>query len=76
MCIDIGLHKGPGRFLRTITNLKWSMMIKVVWLAADASLRVSGCLVSKFSLPLANRLQIPPANGKQGPVPEEMYQPS
>ncbi len=47
-------------------------MIKVVWLAADASLRVSGALLVSFPLPLAYRLQIPPANGRQGPGPEEM----
>ncbi len=31
-------------------------------------------LVSKFSLVLDYRLQNLPANGKQGPVPEEMSQ--
>jgi hypothetical protein len=31
-------------------------------------------LISKFSLPLAYRLQNHPAKEKQGPVPEEMYQ--
>jgi hypothetical protein len=48
-------------------------MIKVDWLAAGALLRVSAWpLISKFSLTLAYRLQSLPANGKQGPVPEEM----
>jgi hypothetical protein len=50
-------------------------MIKVDWLAAGASLRVSALpFISKFSLTLAYRLQSLLANGKQGPVPEEMYQ--
>jgi hypothetical protein len=50
-------------------------MIKVDRLAAGASLRVSAWpLISKFSLTLASRLQNLPANGKQGPVLEEMYQ--
>jgi hypothetical protein len=31
-------------------------------------------LISKFSLLLGYRLQNHPANGKQGPVPEEKYQ--
>ncbi len=51
-------------------------MKKVDWLAAGASSRVSGVLsiISKFSLPLAYRLQNPLANGKRGLVPEEMSQ--
>jgi hypothetical protein len=47
-------------------------MIKVVWLAVGAS-KSEWCLVSKFPLPLAYRLQNPPAYGKQGRVTEGMY---
>ncbi len=50
-------------------------MTKVYWLAAGALLRVGGILLhSKHSLLLAYRQQNPPANGKQGLVPEEMSQ--
>ncbi len=51
-------------------------MIKVVWLAVDASLRVGGVLLVSFPLPLAYRLQIPPANGKQGPGPKKCTNPA
>jgi hypothetical protein len=47
----------------------WNLsMIKAVLLAAGASRRVSGVLA--IGVPSAN----PPANGKQGLVPEEMSQ--
>jgi hypothetical protein len=40
-------------------------LIKVVWLAACIALRV-------LAPALAKNLHNPPANGKQGPIPEEI----
>jgi hypothetical protein len=37
-------------------------------------MKVDLLAICKFSLPLAHRLQNPPANGKQDPVSEEMSQ--
>jgi hypothetical protein len=37
-------------------------------------MKVDLLAICKFPLPLAHRLQNPPANGKQGPVSEEMSQ--
>jgi hypothetical protein len=52
-------------------------LIKVDKLVAGASLRVlrvSGVLLVNFYLMLADCLQILPANGKQGMVPEVTFQ--
>ncbi len=47
-------------------------LIKVDWLAACIALRVIGTVF--VTLALAYNLHSSPANGKQGPIPEEMYQ--
>jgi hypothetical protein len=50
-------------------------MIKVDWLSGGAFLRVLGAsLLVKFSLPLGTFCKIFQPTGKQGPVPEEMFQ--
>jgi hypothetical protein len=49
-------------------------MIKVDWLAAGVSTKREWRLISKFSLLFANRLQNPPANGKQEQMTEERPQ--
>ncbi len=48
-------------------------LLKVGWLAARNTLRVVGA-VYHFPPALAYYLHNPPANGKQGPIPEEMSQ--
>jgi hypothetical protein len=51
-------------------------MIKVDWLAAYIALRVVGGwrYICQFPAALAYNLHSPPANGKQGPISEEMSQ--
>jgi hypothetical protein len=48
-------------------------MIKVDWIAASASLKVGDAVLVIF-LSLTDSLQNPPANEKQGPLPEEISQ--
>jgi hypothetical protein len=49
-------------------------MIKVVGLAACIAFRMVWRCIGRFPLALAQNLHNPLANGKQGPIPEEMFQ--
>ncbi len=49
-------------------------LIKVNWLANCIALRVVGAVFVIFPPELAYNLLSPPANGRQEPIPEEMYQ--
>ncbi len=49
-------------------------LIKVHWLASCIALGVVGAVFAIFPPTLAFNLHSPPANGKQGPIPEEMSQ--
>jgi hypothetical protein len=48
------------------------LTVQVDWLAACIALRVHGWRCSHFSPALTYNLHSPLANGKQGPIPEEM----
>jgi hypothetical protein len=51
-----------------------SSLIKVDFLEACIALRVVGAVLVVFPPALAYNLHNPPANGKQGPIPEEILQ--
>ncbi len=52
------------------------MLAKVDWLAACIALRVVGAVFGYFPTAMARNLHNPPANGKQGPIPEDLANPA
>jgi hypothetical protein len=64
-----------GLIMLIPNNYNNRALLKSGFVAACIALRMVGAVIGHFPPALAYNLHSPPANGKQGSIPEEMSQP-